>query len=124
MGANENQTIKINIPAVTAYSIGTQNVNVMTNVTASQAIATIDKAIDTVNGIRSKIGAYQNRFDSTNSNLGSVIENVNSSISAMIDTDMAEEMTEYTSLNVLTQAATSILSQANERPSTVLQLLQ
>ena len=124
VGANENQTIKINIPAVTAYSIGTQNVNVMTNVTASQAIATIDKAIDTVNGIRSKIGAYQNRFDSTNSNLGSVIENVNSSISAMIDTDMAEEMTEYTSLNVLTQAATSILSQANERPSTVLQLLQ
>ena len=51
-------------------------------------------------------------------------ENITSALSAMIDTDMAEEMTEYTSVNVLAQAATSILSQANERPATVLQLLQ
>ena len=51
-------------------------------------------------------------------------ENAESALSTMMDTDMAEEMTNYTSQNVLTQAATSILSQANERPSTVLQLLQ
>ena len=57
-------------------------------------------------------------------NLGTASENLTSAISTMTDTDMAEEMTEYTSLNVMTQAATSILAQANERPSTVLQILQ
>lgn len=124
VGANQDQTIKIDIPPVTSYALGVDSLNVMTTITASQAVDTIDKAIETANSIRAKIGAYQNRFDSTTSNISSSIENINSSISAMIDTDMAEEMTEYTSMNVLTQAATSILAQANERPSTVLQLLQ
>ena len=72
----------------------------------------------------SKIGAYSNRFDHTINNLQSSNENLTSALSTMIDTDMAEEMTEYTSQTVLTQAATSILSQANQRPSEVLQILQ
>ena len=70
------------------------------------------------------MGAYENRFEHTTTNLGTTSENLTSAISTMTDTDMAEEMTEYTSLNVMTQAATSILAQANERPSTVLQILQ
>ena len=64
------------------------------------------------------------RFDHTTNNLEVSSENLTKSLSTMIDTDMSEEMTTYTSETVLTQAATSILAQANERPSQVLQLLQ
>lgn len=124
VGANQYQVIKIDIPEVTTYSLGTQNMNVMTSLTASQAVQTVDEAITRTNSIRSKIGAYQNRFEHTSNNLAVSEENITSAMSKMTDTDMAEEMTEYTALTVMTQASTSILSQANERPSTVLQLLQ
>ena len=124
IGANEYQAIILDIPAVTSYTLGTEGMNVMTSVTAAQAVATVDSAIARANEVRSRLGAYENRFEHTTNNLAVSTENLTSAVSAMIDTDMAEEMTEYTSLTVLTQAATSILSQANERPSTVLQLLQ
>jgi flagellin len=124
IGANEYQVIKLDIPAVTTYTLGTDRLNVMTTVNASNGIDIVDNAITRANAVRSKIGAYENRFDHTTSNLSTSTENLTSALSTMVDTDMAEEMTEYTSMNVLTQAATSILSQANQRPSTVLQLLQ
>ena len=124
IGANQDQVIVIDIPAVTSYTLGTDTINVMTSVTSQQAIAKVDVAIGRVNDVRSKIGAYSNRFEHTRNNLGVSTENAESALSTMMDTDMAEEMTNYTSQNVITQAATSILSQANERPSTVLQILQ
>ena len=124
IGANQDQFIFIDIPAVTSYTSGTDTINVMTSVTSQQAIAKVDVAIGRVNDVRSKIGAYSNRFEHTRNNLGVSTENAESALSTMMDTDMAEEMTNYTSMTVLTQAATSILSQANERPSTVLQILQ
>jgi flagellin len=124
IGANQDQTIELDIPAVTSYTIGTDTINVMTSMTAQKAIAQVDEAINTVNAVRSKIGAYSNRFEHTRANLSVSSENAESALSTMMDTEMADEMTTYTSLNVLTQAATSILSQANERPSTVLQILQ
>lgn len=124
IGANEYQVIKLDIPEVTTYTLGVDTVNVMTGLTASQAITKVDNAVAKANEVRSKIGAYQNRFEHTLNNLSVSNENITTALATMIDTDMAEEMTEYTSLTVLTQAATSILSQANERPSTVLQLLQ
>jgi flagellin len=124
VGTEKNQVIKLDIPKVTTYTLGTDKINVMTGKTASQAISTVDNAIAKANEVRSEIGAYQNRFDQTTDNLSVSTENMTSSLSNMIDTDMAEEMTQYTSMTVLTQAATSILSQANQRPSTVLQLLQ
>lgn len=124
VGANQDQVIIIDIPEITTYSLGTENLNVMTQYTASQAIATVDEAINKTNEIRSRLGAYENRLDHTANNLQVSNENLTKSLSAMVDTDMAEEMTTYTSETVLTQAATSILSQANERPSQVLQLLQ
>ena len=124
IGANQDQVIVIDIPAVTSYTLGTDTINVMTSVTSQQAIAKVDVAIGRVNDVRSKIGAYSNRFEHTRNNLGVSTENAESALSTMMDTDMAEEMTNYTSMTVLTQAATSILSQANERPSTVLQILQ
>lgn len=124
IGANQDQVIVLDIPAVTTYTLGTDTINVMTSVTSQQAIAKVDVAIGRVNEVRSKIGAYSNRFEHTRNNLGVSTENAESALSTMMDTDMAEEMTNYTSMTVLTQAATSILSQANERPSTVLQILQ
>lgn len=124
IGANQDQVIVLDIPAVTSYTLGTDTINVMTSVTSQQAIAKVDVAIGRVNDVRSKIGAYSNRFEHTRNNLGVSTENAESALSTMMDTDMAEEMTNYTSMTVLTQAATSILSQANERPSTVLQILQ
>ena len=124
VGANQDQVIIIDIPEITTYSLKTENMNVMTQYTASQAISIVDDAISKVNEIRSRLGAYENRLDHTTNNLDVSNENLTKSLSAMIDTDMAEEMTTYTSETVLTQAATSILSQANERPAEVLQLLQ
>ena len=74
--------------------------------------------------MRSKLGAYQNRLEHTQNNLATSEENVTSAYSRIMDTDMAEEMTEYSNLQVINQAATAILAQANERPSQMLQLLQ
>ena len=67
---------------------------------------------------------YQNRLESTVESLSDYKLNMDSALSGIEDCDMAEEMTNYTAKNVLTQASTSVLAQANERPQTVLQLLQ
>ena len=74
--------------------------------------------------MRGKLGAYQNRLESTTENLGVVEENMTAAYSRIMDVDMAEEMTNYSTYNVIVQAGTSVLAQANERPSQVLQLLQ
>jgi len=124
IGANENQTIDIDIQKISTYTIGLDKINVMTQENASKAMSSIDSALSKVSAIRSKLGAYQNRLDHTTSNLSVSNDNLTASLSRIVDTDMAEEMTTYTQMNVLSQAATSMLSQANARPETVLQLLQ
>ena len=73
---------------------------------------------------RSRIGAYQNRLDSAVNSLEGTEENMTAALSRIEDVDMAEEMSEYTKYNVLSQAATSVLAQANDIPQQVLQLLQ
>ena len=77
-----------------------------------------------VSSARSRLGAYQNRLEHTEKNIDITSENMTGAYSRIMDTDMAKEMTQYSNLQVVTQAATSILAQANERPSQVLQLLQ
>lgn len=124
VGANENQLISIDIPEVSSESLGLNMLNVYTHDNASKAISSVDDAVTKLSAIRSKIGAYQNRLDHTTSNLEISDENLTAALSRIIDVDMAEEMTEYTQQNILAQAGTSMLSQANERPETVLQLLQ
>ncbi|MBE5844778.1 MAG: hypothetical protein E7302_11535 [Butyrivibrio sp.] len=91
---------------------------------SDQAIEDIGRAIQKVSDIRSRLGAYQNRLDHTVSNINVTTENMTAAYSRIMDVDMAEEMTVYTTQNVLSQAGTSMLAQANERPSQVLQLLQ
>ena len=77
-----------------------------------------------VSGIRAKLGAYQNRLEHSIANLDVSAENITEALSRIEDVDMAEEMATYTQKNVLTQAGTSMLAQANERPQNVLTLLQ
>jgi len=124
IGANENQVIDIDIQKISTYTTGLDKINVMTQENASKAISSVDAALAKVSLIRSKLGAYQNRLDHTTSNLAVSNDNLTASLSRIVDTDMAEEMTTYTQMNVLSQAATSMLAQANARPETVLQLLQ
>ena len=83
-----------------------------------------NEALDELMTERSTLGATINRLDYTCSNLNTMLENITAAESRISDVDMAEEMTEYTQQNVILQAATSMISQANERPQSVLQLLQ
>ena len=74
--------------------------------------------------MRSRLGSYQNRLEHTQNNLAASEENVTAAYSRIMDTDMAEEMASYSNLQIVSQAATAILAQANERPSQMLQLIQ
>lgn len=91
--------------------------------TATAAISVINDAIETVSAERSKLGAYQNRLEHTINNLGTSAENLTAAESRIRDVDMAKEMMEFTKMNILTQAATAMLAQANQQPQSVLQLL-
>ncbi len=124
IGANENQTMDVRIPEVSSQTLYIDKVNVCTVTGADRAITSFDKAISKVSETRSSIGAYQNRLDYTVNSLDLTEENMTQALSRIEDVDMAEEMTEYTKDNVLTQAATSVLAQANDIPQQVLQLLQ
>lgn len=83
----------------------------------------VDQAIEKTSAIRGQLGAFQNRLEHTVTNLGVSEENTISSLSRIADADMAEEMTSYTQYNVISQASIAMLSQANQRPQQVLQLL-
>jgi len=124
IGANEGQTIDLRIPQLSLLNLGINKTDVSTYDGAHRAIEEVEKAIATASEMRSRLGAYQNRLQHTQNNLSTSQENVTAAYSRIMDTDMAEEMTDYSNLQVVTQAATSILAQANERPSQVLQLLQ
>ena len=87
-------------------------------------LTAIDKAITTVSSIRADLGAKQNRFEHTINSLNTTIENTTASESRIRDTDMASEMTKFTRSQVLTQAGTAMLAQANQSTQSILKLLQ
>lgn len=124
IGANEGQILAVDISAISLRNMGIENIDVSTAPGAEDAIERIDGAIRYVSSVRGKMGAYQNRLESTVNSLDITSENMTAAYSRIMDVDMAEEMTSYTTYQVLTQAGTSMLAQANERPSQVLQLLQ
>ncbi|MFT9005569.1 MAG: flagellin [Liquorilactobacillus hordei] len=105
-------------------STATQVQETADTIKASQAITALTKAVSTVSGQRADLGAAQNRLTHTINNLGTTSENLSDANSQIRDVDMASEMTTFTKQNILTQAATSMLSQANSMPNTVLTLLQ
>ncbi|MGN1145804.1 MAG: flagellin [Acetatifactor sp.] len=124
IGANEGQILEINVQAVSLQNMGIERLDVSTKEGALDGIDRIDGAIKYISGLRGRLGAYQNRLESTVSSLNITNENMTAAYSRLMDVDMAEEMTRYTTNQVLTQAGTSMLAQANERPSQILQLLQ
>ncbi len=124
IGANEGQILDIRIPTMSLDALGLEYSELSTRDGCDRANTAIKTAIQTVSDIRSRLGAYQNRLEHTINNLDVTSENMTSAYSRIMDVDLAEEMTNYSTLQVITQAATSMLAQANERPSQVLQLLQ
>lgn len=124
IGGNEHQDMDVRISEVSAASLYVDTVDVAVVKGADRAMVTLDGAISTLSATRSRIGAFQNRLEYANSSLAATNENMTAAYSGLLDTDMAEEMTEYTQQNILSQAAISVLSQANELPQQVLSLLQ
>jgi len=124
IGTNEGQMLDVRIPAVNLRTLGLENTDVLTEENAKSFIDSVKGALDYVNKSRSNLGAYQNRLEYTTSTLALSNENITAAYSRIMDTDMSEEMTEYSKNQVLVQAGTSMLAQANERPSQILQLLQ
>ena len=130
IGANEHQILEMDFGQVTCESLclrdadGNNQINACTQANATNLITALDEAIGKVSDARSRLGAYQNRLDATRESLDISTENLTDSMSRIMDTDMATEMTEYTQRDVLTQAATAMLSQANNRPQQIMSLLQ
>ncbi len=124
IGTEEGQVLEMRIPTMNLKLMGIEDMNITTAEDAKEAIQTIKGAIDYVSSARARLGAYQNRLESTTASLDVTHENMTTSYSRIMDVDMASEMTEYTNQQVLSQAGTSMLAQANERPQQVLTLLQ
>lgn len=124
IGSNMDQNIEVCIPEISSKSLYIDEVDVTTVTGADRAITAFDDAIARLSEVRSQIGAYENRLEYSVSSLDAFGENMTSALSRLADVDMAEEMTNYTQQNVLDQAAISVLTQANDLPQQVLQLLQ
>lgn len=124
IGANEGQTIDMSIPPVNCKSLHVEYCNVCTFDGAQDAITKFDSAVTQVTAIRAKLGAYQNRLDSAVASVDETSQNLTEACSRIEDVDMSEEMTAYTQYQVLVQAGVSMLSQANNQPQNILQMLQ
>lgn len=126
VGANANQTIQIDISALQSV-VGSSlmsNLKTETATNAQSAITVVQSSIEKLSKLRSKLGAVQNRLEHTVANLDNISENTQSSESRIRDTDMAEEMVQYSKNNILQQAGQSMLAQANQANQGVLSLLQ
>ncbi len=123
IGANQGQNMKITISDMSASALGIDKLDMSTTRGAQKAIGKLDKALAIVSAERSKIGAFENRMNYTINNLENAATNLTDSESRVRDLDMAAEMTEFTSAQVLQQAATAMLAQANASGQSVLQLL-
>lgn len=136
VGANEGQIIDVDMKSIDATASGleindfkegieaAEKDKKLSNEKIASGIEIFNTAIDRVAGMRSKLGAYQNRLEHTMKNIDNTAENLTSSMSRIEDADMALEMSEFTRLNILQQAGTAMLAQANQLPQGVLQLLR
>ena len=133
VGANAGQTISVNLSTAalaragvngfSATGLGILADNVLTEQGASRLLTAVDSAISAVGGLRADLGALQNRFQSTIRNLSNISENVSAARSRIKDADFATETAELSRNQILQQASTTILAQANQRPQAALSLL-
>ena len=128
IGANAGQTISVTIDNMSGKSLLTLEADKFSlsakGANADSLLQTIDVAIKKVSDQRATLGAVQNRLEHTINNLTTTNENLSDANSRIRDVDMAEEMMTFTKSNILSQAATSMLAQANAMPNSVLNLLQ
>ena len=130
IGANMDQRTQVYIGTMSAMALGLRNVgdeSIMTLASpdeANRAIGTLDEALKKINKQRADLGAYQNRLEMTVKGLDIGAENLQASESRIRDTDMASEMVEFTKDQVLSQAGTAMLAQANQSSQNVLSLLR
>ena len=122
VGPEASDTINMSIAAVTTAGLSIGGLDLVNN--ASAAIGLVDTAIGNVSSTRAGLGAVQNRFESVINSLQVATENLSASESRIKDTDMALEMTNFTKDQILLQAGTAMLAQANQVPQSVLKLLQ
>ena len=123
VGANSSTDDEITV-SIDAMSSGDLGVDGLDMTDANGALDSIDDAIATVSSARSALGAVQNRFEHTINNLNVAVENLSASESRIRDTDMAQEMVSFTRSQILSQAGTAMLAQANQAPQSVMKLLQ
>jgi len=124
IGANEGEKMSIDLGNMSAAALGVDKVLVTDRESATRSITIIDNALNQVSEQRAALGAYQNRLEHTINNLTTASTNLTSAESRIRDVDMAAEMTEFTKNQILMQAANAMLSQANQLPQQVLQLLR
>ena len=130
IGANMDQRTQVFIGTMSAMALGLRNVGTEEILTlaspddANRAIGTLDEALKKINKQRADLGAYQNRLEETVMGLDVGAENLQAAESRIRDTDMAREMVEFTKNQVLSQAGTAMLAQANQSTQNILSLLQ
>ncbi|GIE97859.1 flagellin N-terminal helical domain-containing protein [Paractinoplanes rishiriensis] len=124
IGANSGEKLGVVISKMSTDSLGISTNSLSTTAGASAAITALDSALKTVSDQRADLGAFQNRFEHTINNLNVSVENLSASESRIRDTDMAQEMVSFTRSQILTQAGTAMLSQANQASQNVLSLLR
>jgi len=124
IGANAGQTAFISMGDMRTAALGIDKIDISTKFGAQTAIETVQNAMDRVSTQRANIGAIQNRLEHTVNNLTSASENITAAESRIRDVDMAKEMMSFQKNNILNQAATAMLAQANQQPQGVLQLLR
>ncbi len=130
MGANMHQRERVFIETMTTAALGLRNPTVLTFISistpgkANAVIGLADEALRTISKQRADLGAYYNRLEHAAKGLMNAYENVQASESRIRDTDMAEQMSSFTRYQILTQAATSMLAQANQKSQSVMSLLQ
>ncbi|MGB9887727.1 MAG: flagellin [Moorellales bacterium] len=124
IGANTDQSVALSIDKMDAESLGVDDIDVTTQAGANSAISVLDTALAQVSSLRGNLGALQNRLEHTIANLNVARENITAAESRIRDLDMAEEMMAFTRNQILLQAGTAMLAQANQQPAIVLQLLR
>ena len=122
--APTDPAVAMNTVAASAASVHVEDIKIDTVAGAQQALSIVDKALESVNSVRADLGAIQNRFTSVVANLQTSSENLSASRSRIRDTDFAKETAELTRTQILQQAGTAMLAQANQVPQNVLSLLQ
>ncbi len=124
IGDTASQRVNVSVANMSTKSLGLDAVDVSTEANATKSIDLIKEGINIVSAQRADLGAIQNRLEHTINNLTTTTENMTAAESRIRDTDMAQEMMKFTKNNVLSQAAQSMLAQANQQPQQVLQLLR